>query len=210
MSGSKILAAMLLLAALVAGAGNLYALSPPSEIVTDPSSTQLTTLVPNAQNMQQADILAVLNTETARIAREISAEPESAPATEGGGALPARRREEAMRLTVRQVAAGEGGLSAASALALNQIRERLADVHQAMAADATYTARADSAASLAAIAEGIQGPMAKILSASRTLVQVVRTPGALGDTLRAKADGVLAAIFPLVRSLETQIAEGTN
>lgn len=203
--------AMLLLVALFVVTGNGYALSPPSEIVTDPSSTQLTTLVPNAQNTQQSDVLAALNTETARIAREITAEPTPAT-TEAGGAIPPRRRERevAARITVKPVAAGESGLSVAAAAQLNQLRERLADVHQALAADAEFAARPEAAGVLASLVAGAQGPLSKILEASRALLGLVRTPGALSDALRAKVDETLAALGPQIRSLELLVAEDTN
>ncbi len=202
--------AILLLVLWSAGASNGLAISPPSEIVTDPSATQLTTLVPNAQNLQQSDILAVLSEEAAQIAREITTETEPGPADEPGGAVPLRRREEARRLTVRAIAATETGGSAPTALALTQMRERLADVHLALAGDATFSVRPEAAGILAALKDGVEGPILKVLDASRTLVVLVRTPGAVAADLRAKIDETLAALYPLVRSIETQIAEGTN
>jgi hypothetical protein len=210
MTRARIATAFLLLLLLAGGASTGLAISPPSEIVTDPSATQLTTLVPNAQNMQQADILAVLNDEAAKIARELTAEPEPAPAGEPGGAVPLRRREQAQRLEVRAVAAGEAGLTAAGALALTQIRERLADLHQALGGDTVFTARGDSGPRLAVLKEGIQGPVIRVLDATRVLVELARAPGAVADATRPKLDEALAAIYPLVRSMETQIAEGTR
>ncbi len=211
MMGVRTLAGVLVCLAIAQGA---WAISPPSEVVTNPASTQLTTLVPDAQNMQRADVLAVLTEQTARIAREITAGESSGPvvpdgASKGAAVLPGRR-EEVRKITVRQVAAGEAGLSAASALAMNQIRDRLAEVHQGLSGDAAFTGRADAGAVLDALKQGAQGSVVRALQSSRALVQLVRTPGALSDEMRAKVDSTLTAIYPLVRSLETQVAEGTD